>query len=263
MRAAGPALASFGVAGTLAAPRLRLESADGRVLAENSGWAGAGALATAFAQAGAFPFPAGSADAAAVITLAPGNYTVQVADAANGSGGVALAEIYDLGAPTSDSRLVNVSTRATVAPGGELISGFVLAGTAPRQFLVRGVGPGLSSLGVNGALADPAVSVFDSAGRTLASNDDWNGVVSSSGMTTGAAGSVTSGANAALAGPLLIAGYSTGAFPLELGSPDAALLTALAPGAYTVQLFGKASSPPGTALLEIYEVPTQEFLPSP
>ena len=140
VRAAGPALNVFGVAGTLAAPQLRLHAADGSVILENAGWGGGQALTNAFAQVGAFPFAADSADAAAVVTLAPGTYTVEIV-AGGGGPGVALAEIYDVEGKAEGSRLVNVSTRSTVASaGGELISGFVVAGTTSQQFLVRGIG---------------------------------------------------------------------------------------------------------------------------
>lgn len=52
-------------------------------------------VATATARAGAFSLDAGSADAALVITLNPGAYTVQV-NGTNGTSGVALLEIYEL-----------------------------------------------------------------------------------------------------------------------------------------------------------------------
>ena len=44
-------------------------------------------------QTGAFPFAAGSADSAALVTLSPGVYTVQVSAA---GGGPALLEVYEV-----------------------------------------------------------------------------------------------------------------------------------------------------------------------
>jgi hypothetical protein len=262
VRAAGPGLAAFGVAGTLASPRLELRGADGALVTVNAGWADSPALATAFAQAGAFPFAPGSADAAAVVTLAPGSYTVQVQDAA-GHGGVTLAEIYDL-SPPGDSRLVNVSTRTTVAPsGGELISGFVLAGTGPREFLLRGVGPGLEKFGVSGTLTDPLLALYDTAGQQLAANDNWSGRLSV-GATSGTAATITSAivaaavvsvvpfpslavqtAAASITGARVSsASNATGAFGLDLLSNDAALVASLMPGAYTVQVAGAGITVP-------------------
>jgi hypothetical protein len=96
LRAAGPALGAFGVAGFLPRPELTLLEGDRRI-ATNSGWSGgadAAAIAEAAARAGAFPFPTGSADSAILISLAPGAYTAQVGTAAGS--GVVLLEVYEL-----------------------------------------------------------------------------------------------------------------------------------------------------------------------
>ena len=54
------------------------------------------ALRTAFTNAGAFPLASGSKDAALVITLEPGAYTVVVSSVNGTITGNALVEIYDL-----------------------------------------------------------------------------------------------------------------------------------------------------------------------
>ncbi len=97
IRAAGPALAAFGLTGVLAAPQLTLYSGS-TVVVQNAGWsatADAAGIAAAAARVGAFAFAAGSQDAALVVTLAPGAYTAQVAGVGNTTG-VALLEIYEL-----------------------------------------------------------------------------------------------------------------------------------------------------------------------
>jgi hypothetical protein len=245
VRGAGPALTGFGVAGALAAPRLELHGTNDTVIATNTGWNNAPELSAAFAKAGAFPFARDSADSAVVALLPPGAYTVQVADAA-GNGGVALAEVYDLDGPNEASRLSNVSTRATVAPaGGELISGFVLAGTVARQFLVRGVGPTLGKLGVSGALDNPTVSLFDSAGQQVAGNDNWSGGAIIGGASS-ATGAVATGPVTPVqfandienATEVTTASSEVGAFPLDQFSTDAAFVVTLSPGVYTVQVRG-------------------------
>ena len=95
VRAIGPGLAAFGVAGALSDPTLEVLRGT-TVVAANDNWqaqpAGATA-ATAAVEAGAFPLAAGSRDAALVLSLAPGAYTLRVAGA-GGATGVALAEIY-------------------------------------------------------------------------------------------------------------------------------------------------------------------------
>jgi hypothetical protein len=97
IRAAGPALAPFGVTGALARPALTL-FAGATVLAQNSGWsasADSAAIADAAARVGAFAFAAGSADAALIVNLAPGAYTAQVTGVA-GATGTTLLEVYEL-----------------------------------------------------------------------------------------------------------------------------------------------------------------------
>lgn len=267
VRAAGPGLAAFGVPDALASPRLVLRDAAGAALTTNIGWADSAGLAAAFAQAGAFPFARGSADAAAIASLAPGNYTVEVTDTAGGDGGIALAEIYDLGGATDSAGLVNASARSFIAPaGGELTCGFVLVGATPRQFLLRGVGPGLARLGVDGTLADPNLSVFDSAGRMIVRNGDWSGLLTYIATPTMSAVSftsvVTSGliyvpqldhqidGAAKLSAPLTAAADKVGAFSLDLFSKDAAVLVFVAPGAYTVQLSAVPSAAGPMAVVE-------------
>ena len=96
VRAAGPALANFGLSGVLADPRLEIFQSVGNQsvkLAENDDWDAA--TAAAQQSVGAFAFPAGSKDAVLVATLEPGGYTAQVTGV-NSTTGIALVEIYEL-----------------------------------------------------------------------------------------------------------------------------------------------------------------------
>jgi len=102
IRAVGPTLNAFGVSGTLANPRLVVfrREADGSntQIATNDDWsldANATVTAAAAAQVSAFALPANSRDAAVVLTLPPGSYTVQ-GSGADGGSGVALLEIYEV-----------------------------------------------------------------------------------------------------------------------------------------------------------------------
>jgi len=97
IRAAGPALAQFGVAGTLASPQLTLYSGSAAI-AQNAGWsssADASAIAQAAASVGAFAYAPGSADAAIIINLPPGAYTAQVTGV-GGASGISLVEVYEV-----------------------------------------------------------------------------------------------------------------------------------------------------------------------
>lgn len=93
VRGVGPGLAAFGVGGALADPLLAIFAGQ-TLFANNDDWSGA-ELSAAFAAVGAFPLSEGSADAALIVTLAPGTYTAQVSGF-RGSTGVALVEIYEL-----------------------------------------------------------------------------------------------------------------------------------------------------------------------
>ncbi len=232
IRAVGPTLGTFGIDDHLADPQLTV-FAGSSPLADNDNWNGAAAIAVAAGRLGAFALDPASRDAALLQELPAGGYTVQITSPA--ATGVALAEIYDAdtdGAAAAIGRLANLSARAQVGTGGNLlIAGFALSGNVPRQILVRGIGPALSGFGLTGVLANPRLELY--RGTTLAhANDDWGGA-------------------SALANVF----SQVGAF--ALGSPnsrDAALLVTLAPGTYTAQISG-ANNSTGVALVEVYEVP--------
>ena len=96
IRAVGPGLAQLGVTGLLADPQFSVFSASSNaVVAANNDWGSTAALKATFAAAGAFAFPDGSKDAAVVVTLPPGGYTVVTSGVGNTTG-TALVEVYDL-----------------------------------------------------------------------------------------------------------------------------------------------------------------------
>ena len=96
IRAVGPGLAAFGLTEFLRDPMLEIyPMGQGGVSASNDNWAGAQELKDAFTQAGAFALADDSKDAAIVVTLAPGGYSVVITGAASTTG-TALVEIYDL-----------------------------------------------------------------------------------------------------------------------------------------------------------------------
>jgi hypothetical protein len=243
LRAIGPALTGFGVAGALVNPRFQLFDSAGRVVLENDDWSGAETAAAAV-QVSAFALTAGSRDAAQVTTLAPGSYTMQIT--AGTETGIALAEVYDasLNPAGETQRLVNISTRGNVEAGdGILIGGFVISGATPKRVLIRGVGPSLGAFGVANTLADPRLTVYTSASVVIAQNDDWSVPTPINVQQT-----------AATAAELAAVAQSVGAFALTTGSRDAAVLVTLPPGAYTAQVAG-AGTTTGVALVEVYEAP--------
>ncbi len=133
----------------------------------------------------------------------------------------------------SAGQFSTLAVRGTAGTGNAtLIAGFMIEG-AMKQVLVRAVGPRLEGFGVSGALADPRIVVFDSAGRTVAENDNWSAVGDSDTELITAAAA------------------KAGTFPLAPGSRDSAVLRVLAPGAYTVHVSGVGGAT-GIALLEVY-----------
>jgi sugar lactone lactonase YvrE len=223
LRAVGPGLATFGVSGTMSDPICALFKGSSK-LEENDNWGGSATLSAAFASVGGFPLSGGSLDAALIRSI-DGGHTAQISGV---TAGTVLVEAYDAGAGLSP-RLVNISARNRVGSGSDvLIAGFTIAGSGPKNVLVRAVGPTLGGFGVAGFLADPKLEVYTGANK-VAENNTW---------AQNLAGVFT----------------SVGAFPLSGNSKDAALTLTLQPGGYTVQVSG-ADGGTGEALIEIYELP--------
>ena len=123
-------------------------------------------------------------------------------------------------------RLVNLSSRAMAGDGdAALIAGFAIAEGPDKLVLVRAIGPALTGFGVEGAVANPRLVLFNAAGEAIASNEDW--------------AEVNADVFAAV-----------GAFGLATGSRDAALVATLPSGTYTAQLQGGS----GAGMVEIYDV---------
>jgi uncharacterized protein GlcG (DUF336 family) len=128
---------------------------------------------------------------------------------------------------TGAPRAVSVSTRANVGTGtNQVIAGFTVVGSGSKQLLIRALGPSLTGFGVPGALSDPTLTLCNSAGASLAFNDDWNLAANS------------------------------GQIPPQLrptDSREAAILTTLPAGSYTAIEAGKGGTS-GIGLADVYEL---------
>jgi hypothetical protein len=113
-----------------------------------------------------------------------------------------------------------------------MVAGFVTTGTGTKQMLLRGVGPGLTQLGISGALANPLLTLFNSNAAVIGANSGWGGGAALSQIFS-----------------------QVGAFALSTTSADAALLQTLPAGSYTDQLGGVGNST-GVGLAEIYDADT-------
>lgn len=98
LRAVGPTLASFGVTGVMANPRIVLMGAKNEIIATNDDWwrdTEAEFAVAAGRAVGAFDLVGSSRDAAILRSLPPGSYTALV-DSSDATRGVALIEVYEV-----------------------------------------------------------------------------------------------------------------------------------------------------------------------
>lgn len=96
IRAVGPGLGQFGVTGLLTDPQLSVVPASANyAVAANDNWGNSAEINAAFLKVAAFALPVGSGDAALIVRLPPGGYSVVVSGVANATG-TALVEVYDL-----------------------------------------------------------------------------------------------------------------------------------------------------------------------
>jgi hypothetical protein len=139
-------------------------------------------------------------------------------------------------APIPGSQLSNVSTRAFVQTGDNvMIGGFIVQGTQAKTVIIRAIGPELIPFGIPDPLADPTLELHDGAGALIASNNNW--------VTTIIGGIITSDQVAAIRA----SGYAPGN-PME-----SAMIVSLPPGNYTAIVRG-VNNTTGVGLVEVYDL---------
>jgi len=224
VRALGPSLAQFNLSTLLADPTITLNGPAGFAPIVNDSWKSSQEdeiKATGLA-------PGDNLEPAIIATLAPGAYTAVLSGTGGGTG-TGILEIYDLDL-AADSRLANISTRAFVGTGDNIvIAGFTVGNASSvDHIVVRGLGPTLNASRIFSTLQDPALEVRDANGAKLVANDNWSQDPEQS--------------------EVIAAGLAPTFFQ------EAAVAITLGPGAYTALLSPSPNpfNPPGVALIEVY-----------
>lgn len=160
-----------------------------------------------------------------VAPLQPG--TAHIMAKATDLDGANVSQTFTVTVVTGPARLANMSTRAQVGTGGDvLIGGFVISGSSSKRILARGIGPSLVQFGVTNALMNPTLELHAQNGTLLFSNDNWTTAPNKQDI------------------------IDTGRAPSSAEEP--AILTTLAPGSYTAIVRG-AGNTTGVALVEVYD----------
>jgi hypothetical protein len=230
VRALGPSLTKFGftAAEVLADPTLEVHGPGAFGTITNNNWRDS---QEAQIKSDGLA-PTNDLESAIDAVLPPGQYTAIIrGNTGTPQAGLCLFEVYDLDTqPNSNSNLGNLSTRAFVGTGNNVvIAGFVLGNNQGMDHIVvRGLGPSLSSFGIANTLADPTLELRDENGVLLLANDDW-------------------GDNAAQAAEISADGLA----PSNM--EESAIAATLPPGLYTAILAG-LNNGTGVGIVEIYDL---------
>jgi hypothetical protein len=230
VRALGP---SVPVRGMLSDPIVEVHNGSGRTIAGNDNWRLGGQEDAILASGLA---PSNDKDAAIIVTLSAGAYTIVLRDGDGGTG-IGLAEIYDLDNSRDTMRLSNSSARGSILSGDNILIGGVVIGSGENRTRIvsRALGPSLAEWDVPYALGDPVLQLYDGNGTMIASNDNWKDTQQKEIEAAGIAPS---------------------------DSRESAILATLPPGNYTALVSGKNGGM-GIGLVEFYSLLSPEIVRSP
>jgi arylsulfate sulfotransferase len=166
LRALGPSLSRPGL-NVLADPVLRVYNSSGALIATNDNWQ---SDPNHFIVKSNGLAPDNLLESATAMSLAPGAYNV-IVRGKQATPGIGKVELYDL-SPLSNSKLRKMSTRGFVGTlDNVLTSRFTIGDVGSATVIVRALGPSLA--GVSQPLSDPLLTIYDSTGSAIATNDNW------------------------------------------------------------------------------------------
>ncbi len=109
-----------------------------------------------------------------------------------------------------------------------LIGGFIVTGEKTKNVVLRAIGPSLTAAGIQGALSDPELELYNAAGELIAMNDNWTSLPSDT--------------------------VPTGLAPTD--PSESFIVASLDPGPYTAVLRG-TNGATGVGLFELYDIDAQ------
>jgi uncharacterized repeat protein (TIGR01451 family) len=157
-------------------------------------------------------------------------------------------------APSGVTRLVNLSSRARVLTGDNvLIGGFIISGTTSKTVLLRARGPSMGGAPFNipGVLANPTMELYSGA-TVIAQNNNWQTTDPLCLSPATACGNATQISATAMDPCQPNPGQSVA--PPNCGQ-ESALLVTLPPGSYSAIVRG-VSGGTGVGLVEVFEADT-------
>ena len=148
----------------------------------------------------------------------------------------AIGAATDTSPPTPVPHLTNISTRALVETGDNVvIGGFIVQGSGAKTVIIRALGPELTQYGVADALHNPTLELHDGMGALIASNDNW--------VRTIIGGIITQ----SQVRDIMNSGYAPS------NGLESAIIADLPPGNYTAIVRG-VNDTTGVGLVEVYDL---------
>ena len=193
------------------------------VIASNDDWQDSAEQAQTIADLGLEP-PLDS-DSSIYACLSPGGYTVFL-EGVNDGTGIGIVEVFD--ADEGTPYLWAISTRSAVDTANKVaIGGFIIDGDQSKQVVVRGRGPSVGVPDGVTRLSDPQITLYDSTGTPVTSNDNWEDASNS--------------------------GDIPAAYFDSIDALDSMIMTTLTPGAYTAIVSG-VGGVTGVGIVEVFDL---------